>query len=127
MKTEAERLFPPKVSLSRMTKAQKAASQANRQKRETQYQEVKELFAAKTPLLTIAKQLKIDRKTVRAYAYADHFPEHPPLPPRPNLLNPYREYLEKRHAEGCENACQLWREIREQGFTGKQWTVLSSR
>lgn len=46
------------------------------------------------------------------------------MPPKPNLLTPYIEYLEKRHAQGCENACLLWREIQEQGFTGKRWTVL---
>jgi transposase len=124
MRSEAARLFPQKVSLSKMTKAQKAASQATREKRMTQFVEVKKLYAKGTPLLTISKQLGINRQTARAYAYADHFPERSPLPPKPNLLDPYLAYLEKRQVEGCENACQLWREIQAQGFTGKRWTVL---
>jgi hypothetical protein len=27
-------------------------------------------------------------------------------------------YIERRMAEGCENAMALWREVREQGFAG---------
>jgi transposase len=122
-RAEAERLFAP-LYPTRMTKAQKAASQATREKKRTQYEQVKELYTKGTPLLTISKQLGINRQTARAYAYADHFPERAPLPPQPNLLTPYLDYLEKRQAEGCENACQLWREIQEQGFTGKRWSVL---
>jgi hypothetical protein len=74
-RAEAERLFAQKLYPTRMTKAQKAASQATREKRMTQYEEVKNLYAKGTPLLTISKQLGINRQTVRAYAYADHFPE----------------------------------------------------
>ncbi|MGL4609592.1 MAG: hypothetical protein ACRCYY_07880 [Trueperaceae bacterium] len=88
-----------------------------------QFEEVKKLYTKGTPLLTISKQLGINRQTARAYAYADHFPERFPLPPKPNLLDPYLAYLERRQVEGCENACQLWREIQAQGFTGKRWTV----
>ena len=121
---EAERLFPQKQSFSGRTKAQKAASQATREKRLAHFEEVKKLYAKGTPLLTISKRLGINRQTARAYAYADHFPERSALPLKPNLLDPYLAYLEKRQAEGCENACQLWREIQAQGFTGKRWTVL---
>ena len=32
-------------------------------------------------------------------------------------------YLEQRWAEGCRNAAQLWREIKEQGFRGCQTTI----
>ena len=123
-RAEVERLFAPKLYPTRMTKAQKAASQATREKRMGHFEEVKNLYAKGTPLLTISKQLGINRQTARAYAYADHFPERAPLPPKPNLLTPYLDYLEKRHAEGCENACELWREIQGRGFTGKRWTVL---
>jgi hypothetical protein len=33
------------------------------------------------------------------------------------------ESLERRWREGCHNAAQLWREVRDQGFTGKSGAV----
>jgi transposase len=44
-------------------------------------------------------------------------------PPRPKRIDGYREHLERRWREGCHNAAQLWRELRDQGFTGKSGTV----
>jgi transposase len=38
-------------------------------------------------------------------------------------LEPFREYLEKRWAEGCHNAARLWRALREQGYTGQSSRV----
>lgn len=35
----------------------------------------------------------------------------------------FQEYLERRWREGCHNAAQLWREIREQGYPGSRTTV----
>jgi transposase len=66
----------------------------------------------------------MSRGTVRTYAYADTFPEWSRHPRPPSILDPYLSYLEKRHAEGCENASRLWREIQAQGFSGKRWQVL---
>ena len=37
-------------------------------------------------------------------------------PPRPKMIDRYREYLERRWREGCHNAAQLWRELCDQGF-----------
>ena len=67
----------------------------------------------------------MDRKTVRAYAYAESFPERAPRPFSTTVLHPYLDYLEKRHAEGCENASKLYREIQELGFIGTRWHVLN--
>ena len=39
------------------------------------------------------------------------------------VLNPFRGYLERRYAEGCRNARQLWRELRTQGFQGRPTIV----
>jgi transposase len=38
---------------------------------------------------------------------------------RGSILDPYRPYLQKRWAAGCTNASQLFRELVDQGFTGK--------
>jgi len=40
-----------------------------------------------------------------------------------HLLKPYLKYLKKRWNEGCQNAKQLYREIKEQGYTGSDVTV----
>lgn len=39
------------------------------------------------------------------------------------LLKPYIKYLKKRWEEDCQNAKQLYREIREQGYQGSDVTV----
>ncbi len=39
------------------------------------------------------------------------------------MIDRYREYLERRWREGCHNAAQLWRELRDQGLTGRSGTV----
>ena len=109
---------------SRPTRAAKEAAAASRERRLGLFNEVKALYASGLPLLTISKKLDIDRKTVRAYAYADGFPERPPRPYTVTILHPYLEHLEKRHTEGCENALQLYREIHELGFRSTPWHVL---
>jgi len=39
------------------------------------------------------------------------------------LLQPFIKYLKQRWDEGCQNAKQLYREIKEQGYTGSDVTV----
>lgn len=39
------------------------------------------------------------------------------------LLKPFLEYLKQRWNEGCQNAKQLYREIKEQGYQGSDVTV----
>ena len=38
-------------------------------------------------------------------------------------VDQHREYLERRWQRGCRNAAQLWRELREQGFSGQSRIV----
>jgi transposase len=35
------------------------------------------------------------------------------------MVDQHREYLEQRWQQGCHNAAQLWRELRERGFKGQ--------
>lgn len=52
--------------------------------------------------------------------------KHAPLRnrrPSGSILDPHRAYLERRYAEGCHNASQLWRELRGQGFGGRPGIV----
>lgn len=44
-------------------------------------------------------------------------------PVKPSMLDPYLPYLYRRWQDGCENAAQLVREIREQGDRGSRKMV----
>jgi transposase len=44
-------------------------------------------------------------------------------PAQGGAVDAHAEYLRRRWAEGCRNAAQLWREIRERGFAGQASTV----
>jgi len=39
------------------------------------------------------------------------------------LIDPYKEYLVKRWNEGCRHAQQVYREIKEQGYTGSDQPI----
>ena len=68
----------------------------------------------------IARQLGIDRKTVRKYiALGLEPPAYGPRTPRPRATDTFAPYLRERLAAypGL-TAVRLWRELRERGFTG---------
>ena len=65
----------------------------------------------------IARISGISHGTVVRYCQAETFPEWQSRPVS-SMLDPYLEYLRRRVAEGCENAQQLWREIRQAGYPG---------
>jgi transposase len=63
----------------------------------------------------IARVLGLSRGKVHAFYHAETFPERKGHYVR-SMLDPYLPYLEQRVSEGCLNAIQLWREIRERGY-----------
>ena len=60
---------------------------------------------------------------MRTYEDAEAFPERI-RQPGPSILDRCLIYLKRRHRAGCENASQLWREIKQQGFPGSKRQVL---
>ena len=90
--------------------------------RQARYDEVARLRQAGMPLKRIARELGLGHKTVKRWLRAGHAPTWR-KPPRPKMIDRYREYLERRWREGCHNAAQLWRELCDQGFTGKSGAV----
>src|SRR5690606_13706328 len=42
---------------------------------------------------------------------------------RPSILDPYRDYILARWAEGCHTAAELYREIVRQGYPGSRTIV----
>jgi transposase len=70
----------------------------------------------------IARECNIDRRTVRKYLHMSEPPRRAPRRRR-SALDPFREYLNQRWAEGCHNASQLCRELRARGYRGQRSRV----
>ncbi len=66
----------------------------------------------------INRETGLARATVRKYACAESFPRHGLQGPAPSILDPYLDHLHARLAAGCENAMELWRDVRDLGFAG---------
>jgi transposase len=71
----------------------------------------------------IAQRLGISKTTVTKYLSAGAFVERKTRASPPGSVEPYAAYLRRRWEEGCHNAKQLWRELREQGFPGEPIAV----
>jgi transposase len=102
----------------RRSQTEIAASKVARLRRQACYEEVVALYKQGVSILGIADQLRMSRSTVRNFVYAGAFPERANTLRTKSLLDPYVPYLEKRRAQGCRNANQLWKELVAQGFTG---------
>ena len=68
----------------------------------------------------IARQLRVDRKTVRTYiAKGLEPPTYKPRIPRPRLIDPFVPYLRQRLAAyPTLTGRRLWRELKERGYKG---------
>jgi transcriptional regulator with XRE-family HTH domain len=106
------------------TPAGQGKSQARLLRKWKLYQHVQELHAQGMSLRAIADQLGLARNTVRKYFRQ---PPEPPIPtPRPlraSQLDQYEDYMLKRWRQGCRNAAQIHREIRELGYQGGNTNV----
>ena len=102
----------------RRSQTEIAASRVARLRRQARYEEVVALYKQGMSILGIADQLRMSRSTVRSFVYAGAFPERANVLRTRSLLDPYIPYLEKRLAQGCRNANQLWEELKAQGFRG---------
>ena len=105
------RIFP-------RTRSDMAAARGRRARRLALYEEVRQRFSHGEALSAISRAMGLARGTVRRYAYAESFPERAAEKLRPSILDPYLARLEARHAEGCQNALDLWRELRTLGYPG---------
>ncbi|AYO86427.1 ISL3-like element ISMex10 family transposase [Methylobacterium brachiatum] len=82
------------------------------------YDDVRRRRAAGQSLRLINRETGLARATVRKYAFAEGFPRHDGRGPGRSILDPHLDHLHARQAAGCENAMQLWRELRDRGFPG---------
>jgi transposase len=98
----------------------RAESQSRRQAR---FEQVKELETKGVSLRGIARQLNLNIHTVRRLAHLEQAPEHASRPAVPTPLDGFVDYLKERWEQGCQNASQLYREVKQRGFTGSSYMV----
>ncbi|MEC5293850.1 MULTISPECIES: ISL3 family transposase, partial [unclassified Aurantimonas] len=90
----------------------------SRGRRKAQYEDIRRRYLAGETLMAITRSTGLARATVRKFAHAEGFPERSVQTPGRSIIDPYLPMLQARLAEGCENGLQLWREARDQGFSG---------
>lgn len=105
-----------------LTRAERDRSE-RRERRLARYQAVLELDRQGGSIRAIARQLGLQRVTVRRYLQAEGFAERAARAPGPSLLDPFRPYLQPRWKAGCHNARHLFQELLEPGFQGSESIV----
>ena len=97
--------------------------QARRARRKERYEEVIKLHQQGMSQTAIATFVGLDRDTVRGYIRVPAFPEIVRPGRRKSKLDPYKDYLQQRLAEGEQNVTHLIAEIRARGFRGSATIV----
>ncbi len=96
----------------------------SRDKRYARYEQVLALHRTGMGQRAIARQLGISRHVVQRFVTSASFPERAPgsglRPKSKSKLAPYLPYLRERWATGTYNGLQLFREIKERGYTGSR-------
>lgn len=82
-------------------------------------------------LSAIARELALDRTTVKRLLDCPEPPHNVIVHPRPGgisspKLAPYTAYLQRRWREGCTNGCELFRELVGEGYTGSRTLLLEA-
>jgi transposase len=108
--------LPPDVT--KPLPGKQCAQQQKRERRLVRYQAVMEQLRQGVSKSEAARNCGLGRRTVRRWVSACGFPERKHAY-RPMMVDQHCEYLEQRWQQGCHNAAQLWRELRERGFRGQ--------
>lgn len=97
--------------------------QQRREKRHQRWAEVNSLYKNGRGIREISRITGLSRVTVRRWIQSVTFPEMSIRPPKPSLLDSWRDWLEQQRKKGNHNASQIWREMVTMGFTGSETTV----
>ena len=90
--------------------------------RRDRFNEAMALHGQGWPARRIARAVGVNRQTVQGWTRSGQLPTWR-RQPRGSTVDRHAEHLDRRWNEGCHNAVQLWREIKEQGFRGQLRTV----
>lgn len=100
-------------------RAAERRSRAAQKRRDARFAEAARLREQGWSIRAIGRALDVERKTVRGWLRAGHAPTWRHAARGISILDPYRAYLEERWQTGCRNAAALWRELKDQGFSGQ--------
>jgi len=84
---------------------------------------LRDLFDDGLSISEIARQTGHDRKTISKYINSETPPLRKKRTEKPGKLDPYKDYIIRRLNEHSFSALRLYREIQDQGFTGKYGIV----
>ncbi len=95
-----------------------------RERREEKRQKIKNLISQGYSIRAVARDLNVTRNTVKRYLNKGHIPTYA-RGKESGKTNPDRhfEYLKLRWNQGCQNATQLLKELRDQGYKGSAQTL----
>jgi transposase len=113
-------LAPPAAPASEETpptRWQDRRAQQSRERRLARWQHVRDLSAQGHTQQQIASKIGLSEKTVRGSLRARTFPERRISPCPPGKMDVHHAYLRNRWEQGCHNALQLWRELKQQGHS----------
>ena len=92
-------------------------------KYELNFLEVKRLRSKGHSIKSIHRQTGVHRQTIKKYLKYEEYPERIIGGAKTSKALPFEDYLRNRWGEGETRHMQLWREIKEQGFTGSPQSV----
>src|SRR6266567_7147577 len=108
-----------------MTKRTEEKSERLHQQRVELYHQIHGLAAKKVDVANMARQLRVSRQTIYNYLQMKQPPERTRInQDGKRLIDPYKDYLIQRWNEGCRSAQQMYREIKEQGYTGSDQPIV---
>jgi transposase len=107
--------------------ATRAESRAIVVRTRQRYDAVQALVAQGKGIKPIMRELGLAKETVRRFVRAQSVDELLAIPRagRPSILDQFKPYLHQRWNEGCTCASELFRELRQQGYSGSLGTVIA--
>ena len=90
---------------------------------ELNFLEVKRLRKKGDSIRSIHRQTGVHRQTIKKYLQYKEYPQKAVSSTKISKAIAFEFYLRKRWSEGETNHKQLWREIKERGFTGSSQSV----
>jgi transposase len=119
--TEEEKQLSPWYNGCTNSKTKR--NDAHHQERVDRYHKVHELRAQGAEITLIAHQTGLSRQTVHTYLKMEHPPARKTGKRSGSVIDPYQEYLVKRWNDGVRNAQQVYREMKEMGYTGSDQPI----
>jgi transposase len=114
---------PPPIPEQPRTQQDKRKEQCRAQRLE-QYELMKRLIDGGMDHSEASRRIGIPLRTVQRWLACGVFPErkHRKFP---STVDEFGEHLDRRYRESCSNATQLWREVKQLGFSGQACMILA--